>query len=44
MTEGENSKRYGLEKRTYEFARGMRVFSNLLNKTLANIEDAKQAF
>jgi four helix bundle protein len=42
MTERENSKRYDLEERTYEFARGVRAFIKLLNKTLANIEDAKQ--
>ena len=42
MTEGENSKRYDLEERTYEFARRVRAFMKLLNKTLANIEDAKQ--
>ena len=29
-------------KRTYEFARRVRAFIKLLNKTLANIEDAKQ--
>jgi four helix bundle protein len=42
MTEGENSKRYDLEERTYEFARRVRAFIKLLNKMLANIEDAKQ--
>ena len=42
MTEGENPKRYDLEDRTYEFARRVRAFIKLLNKTLANIEDAKQ--
>ena len=42
MTAGENSKRYDLEERTYEFARRVRVFINLLHKTLANIEEAKQ--
>ena len=42
MTEGENSKRYDLEERTCEFARRVRLLINLLNKTLANIEDAKQ--
>jgi four helix bundle protein len=42
MTEGENSRRYDLEERTYEFARRVRAFIKLLNKTLANIEDAKQ--
>jgi four helix bundle protein len=42
MTEGANSKRYDLEERTYEFARRVRAFIKLLNKTLANIEDAKQ--
>src|SRR2546425_8944387 len=42
MIEGENSKRYDLKERTYEFARRVRAFIKLLIKTLANIEDAKQ--
>jgi len=42
MTERENSKRYDLQEWTYEFARRVREFFKLLNKTLANIEDAKQ--
>ena len=42
MSEGENPKRYDLEERTYEFARHVRAFIKLLQKTLANIEDAKQ--
>ena len=44
MTEVENSKRYDLEERTYEFARRMRVLINLLNKTLANIEELTNIF
>jgi hypothetical protein len=42
MTEGENPKRYDLEDRTYEFARRVRAFVKLLNKTLANPEDARK--
>jgi len=42
MTEGENSKRYDLEERTYQFACRVRALIKLLHKTLANIEDAKQ--
>jgi len=42
MTEGENSKRYDLEERTYQFACRVRALIKLLPKTLANIEDAKQ--
>jgi hypothetical protein len=42
MTERENSKRYDLEERTYEFARGVRAFIKLLNKTVANPEDARR--
>src|SRR5438445_9226086 len=42
MSPAENPKRYDLEERTYEFARRVRAFIKLLNRTLANIEDAKQ--
>ena len=42
MNEEENPKRYDLEERTYEFARRVRAFVKLLNRTLANTEDAKQ--
>ena len=42
MTEIQNSKRYDLEKRTFEFARAIRQFVNKLPKTIGNIEDGKQ--
>ena len=38
----ENPKQYDLEERTSEFARRVRAFIKLLNKTLANIKEAKQ--
>ena len=36
-------KPYGLEERTFEFARDVRAFVKRLPKTIGNIEDAKQA-
>ncbi|MBI3882023.1 MAG: four helix bundle protein [Verrucomicrobia bacterium] len=42
MAEGENSKRFDLEERTYEFAAEVRGFVRRLPRTLCNIEDAKQ--
>lgn len=42
MLKPENSKLYDLEDRTLEFARRVRVFVNLLPRTIANIEDGKQ--
>lgn len=42
MFEREDSKRYDLEERTFEFANRVRKFIKLLARTLANLEDAKQ--
>jgi four helix bundle protein len=42
MTEGENSKRYDLEDRTYAFARDVRVFVKSLKRTIGNVEDGRQ--
>jgi len=36
------NKPYDLEKRTFLFAKEVRVFIKSLNNTIANIEDAKQ--
>jgi len=33
---------YDLEERTFQFAKEVRLFVKTLNKTVANIEDAKQ--
>lgn len=38
----QNSKQYDLEKRTFEFARDVRIFVGNLPKNVANIEDGKQ--
>ncbi|HCE43746.1 MAG TPA: four helix bundle protein [Lentisphaeria bacterium] len=38
----ENSKKYDLEERTFEFARDVRVFVRKLKKDIPNIEDSKQ--
>ena len=42
MTEIQNSKRYDLEERTYEFARDCKEFIKKLPKTTVNIEYGKQ--
>ena len=43
MTEIQNSKPvYDLEKRTFQFAKDVRLFVKTLPKTIANIEDGKQ--
>ena len=42
MSEGENSKRFDLEDRTFHFAKRVRAFIKKLNRTLANLEDARQ--
>ncbi|HLL88521.1 MAG TPA: four helix bundle protein [Tepidisphaeraceae bacterium] len=42
MTEGEKSKRYDLEGRTFEFARRVRAFLKTLPRTVANVEDGRQ--
>src|SRR3989442_9133314 len=42
MIEGENSKRYDLEERTYQFAKRVRSFVKHLPRTLCNIEDVSQ--
>ena len=42
MTEKENSKKYDLEDRTFEFARRVRAFVKKLPKSLANKEESRQ--
>jgi four helix bundle protein len=42
MTEIQNSKKYDLEERTFEFAKQCRLLIKILFKTLSNIEDGKQ--
>lgn len=42
MMEIQNSKKYDLEDRTFEFARRVRLFVKKLPKTIANLEDGKQ--
>lgn len=36
------SKPYDLEERTFQFAKNVRLFTKSLERTIANIEDAKQ--
>lgn len=42
MAEIQNPKHYDLEKRTFEFAKMVRVFVKKLPKIVANFEDGKQ--
>jgi four helix bundle protein len=42
MSHNENSKRYDLEERTFEFAKTSRAFVKQLPRTISNIEDVKQ--
>jgi four helix bundle protein len=42
MDENQNSKRYDLEERTFQFAKRVRAFVKKPPKTIANIEDSKQ--
>ena len=42
MSHNENSKRYDLEERTFEFAKISRAFVKQLPRTISNLEDAKQ--
>ena len=42
MTDNSNNKPYDLEERTFQFAKDVRFFVKKLEKTIANIEDAKQ--
>ena len=42
MNNTQNSKRYDLEPRTFEFAKNVRTFVGKLNKSTANLEDGKQ--
>lgn len=42
MTKDSKSKPYDLEERTFQFAKSVRLFIKTLEKTIANIEDAKQ--
>ena len=44
MTQIQNSKPiYDLEERTFQFAKDVRFFVKTLPKTIANLEDGKQA-
>jgi four helix bundle protein len=43
MPQNENPKRFDLEDRTFDFAKACRAFIKNLPKTIANIEDARQA-
>ena len=42
MSHNENSKRYDLEERKFEFAKASRAFVKQLPRTISNIEDVKQ--
>ena len=42
MPTNDDSKRYDLEDRTFEFAKASRAFVKKRPRTIANIEDAKQ--
>jgi len=42
MSKEENSKPYGLEDRTFQFARQVRALVRKVPRTLANIEDCRQ--
>lgn len=42
MSHNENSKRYDLEERTFEFAKASRAFVKQLPRTISNVEDVKQ--
>jgi four helix bundle protein len=42
MSESGENRPYDLEERTYAFARDVRAFIKLLERTIGNIEDAKQ--
>jgi len=43
MTKVQNPKQYNFEDRTLAFAKKVRTFVKKLSKTIANIEDGKQA-
>jgi four helix bundle protein len=42
MPQDENPKRFGLEDRTFAFAKRTRVFIKRLPQTIGNLEDARQ--
>ena len=42
MSESGENRTYDLEERTFAFARDVRAFIKLLERTIGNIEDAKQ--
>jgi four helix bundle protein len=42
MNQAPNTKQYDLEERTFEFAKKVRVFVSILQRTISNIEDGKQ--
>jgi len=42
MSENSNKKPFDLEERTFQFAKKIRLFVKTIERTIANIEDAKQ--
>ena len=42
MIQNPTAKTYDLEERTFQFAKQVRLFVRILEKTIANIEDIKQ--
>jgi len=42
MIQNPTAKTYDLEERTFQFAKEVRLFVRILEKTIANIEDIKQ--
>jgi four helix bundle protein len=42
MSDGEENRRYDLEERTFVFAQDVRRFIKLLERTIGNVEDARQ--
>lgn len=42
MGQKTNNKPYDLEERTFQFAKEVRIFVKTLEKSIANLEDAKQ--
>ena len=44
MSESRENRPYDLEERTFAFARDVRAFIKLLERTIGNVEDARQVF
>lgn len=42
MSENSNNKTYDLEERTFQFAKDIRLLVKTIERTIANVEDAKQ--